>query len=251
MANVAVLWFRRDAGIGVVTGEANCVTVRNSFEGAFLQPKVIAQILRWFGDVFFAGVTLRLIGLMTDGTALRWSVFLFLERSVNQPSAIFAGQVETDYINVFVVRKSHAEFRNELSSFQFRIGNVAEAGKKPASGIARAYCDVTVRANGRRRPLARKELLPVAIQTRRVLGKIGDVGKGRVALAYFLPILCRNLVTGIASEFLSNGMGLMRKLRIVDARRFWRGDFFLRARTLRSLRFNAARAGSGRDEEKY
>jgi len=251
VTHVAVLRLRRDTGIGAVTGEANCVTVRNRFERSFFQPKVVAQILRRFGDVLFAGISLRLIGLVTDGTALRWSVFLFLERGVDQPTATLAGPVETDDINVFVVRKADAEFRNKLTSFEFSIANVAETGKKPASGIARAYRDVTVRTNGRRRPLARKELRAVAIQTRRMLGKIGDVWKGRVARPYFLPILCRNLVAGVASEFLSDGMSLMRKLCIVDAWSFWRGDFFLRARALRSLRFSPARAGSGRDEGKH
>ena len=96
---------------------------------------------------------------------------------------------------MFVVRKTDAEFRNELAPFLRRIVNVAEAGKQITTGIAGTDRDVTVRAYRRRRSLARKELLAVAIQTGRVLGKITDIGKGRISFAHFLPILCRNFVT--------------------------------------------------------
>src|SRR5205807_3428485 len=99
----------------------------------------------------------------------------------------------------------------------------------PARGIARTDRDVTVRTNGRRRAFARKELFAVTIQTRRVLWEIRDVGKCRVSFTHFLPILRRDLMTGIAGQLLCDDVSLMRELCVIDFR-FWRNCTFLRSR---------------------
>ena len=71
MTHLAILRFRRDSRIGIVTSETDRVTVRNRLERALFQPESVADPFRWFRYVFFAGISLRLISLMADGTALR------------------------------------------------------------------------------------------------------------------------------------------------------------------------------------
>ena len=191
---------------------------------------------------------------MANGTTLWWPVLLFLlECGVYQPPAIFDPRVEANHVQMLVMRKADAEFRDKLAPFPRRIDNVTQTRKQPATGVARTYRNMAVRTNKGRRSLARKELLPVTTQTGGVFGKISYIGKGSIALAHFLPILRRNLMTGITSELLSDGMGLMRKLRIVDPRCL--GNFalrFLRSRFLRPpLRFNPARACSGSNQKKH
>ena len=75
---------------------------------------------------------------------------------------------------------------------------------------------MTVRADSRRRPLARKELLPMAIEARRVFRKLGYVGKCVVSLAHIFPVLSRKLVTGIAGQLLSRNVSDMGELRIIN-----------------------------------
>ncbi len=60
-----------------------------------------------------------------------------------------------------------------------------------------------------------------------MFGKIADVGKGGVALAHFLPILRRNLVTGVAGELLRQNVSTVRESRVIDARLFVAGNLFL------------------------
>ncbi len=199
VANIAVLWLGRNSGICIVTGEADRMTVWDGFECAFLQPKLVAQIFRRLRHVFITGIALRLISLVTDGTALwRFVLFLFLERHRHEPTAgIFfrTRRVKADDIDVLVMRKPDDKFRNELPSLLRRIVNVAEAGKQPAARVTRTVRDMTVRANHGRGSFARKKLRAMAIQTGRVLGKVADVRECCVAFTYFLPILRRNLVT--------------------------------------------------------
>src|SRR6266540_1405142 len=88
MANIAVLWLGRNSRICIVTGEADRMTVRDGLECAFLQPKIVAQTFWRLRHVFFTGIALRLIRLVTDGTALwRFILFLFLERNRHEPTA--------------------------------------------------------------------------------------------------------------------------------------------------------------------
>jgi len=86
MAGLAILWLRRNTGIGIVTGKADRVAGGNGFERALLQPESITQGLRRLGDVFLAGVALRLISLMTHRTALGRRRLLLLERGSYQPT---------------------------------------------------------------------------------------------------------------------------------------------------------------------
>ena len=236
MANIAVLWHRRNSGICIVTSEADRMTVWDGFECAFLQPKTVAQIFRRLRHVFFTGIALRLIRLVTDGTALLWFVlFLFLERHRHEPTAGISSRprrVKADDIDVLVMRETYTEFRNELSSLLRRIANVAETGKQPAARITRTVCDMAVRTNQGRGSFTRKKLRAMAIQTRSMLGKISYIRKRRVACTYFLRILRGNLMTGAACQLLIYDVSLMRELRVIDARFFWRRDLFLRATTL-------------------
>jgi hypothetical protein len=89
---------------------------------------------------------------------------------------------------------------------------------------------VTVGANDRRGPFTREELRTMTIQTGSVFGKITDIGKGRIALPHFFPILRGKFVTGVAGKLLRNHVSLMRELRIVDLW-FFDGPFFLGALT--------------------
>jgi hypothetical protein len=52
------------------------------------------------------------------------------------------------------------------------------------------------------RTFTREELLPVAIQARRMFGKLGHVRKRGITFTNFLPVFSGNLVTRIAREFL-------------------------------------------------
>jgi hypothetical protein len=47
---------------------------------------------------------------------------------------------------------------------------------------------MAIRADNGRRPLPRKELRAMTIQTRSVFRKICDVLKGRIAFAHILPV---------------------------------------------------------------
>ena len=133
MAGVAVGWRGRNSGIGAVTGEADRMTVRDGLECAFLQPETVTNILWRLGHVFFAGIALRLVSLVTDGTALWWFVlFLFLERHRHEPPAGISSRprrVKADDVDVLVMRETYTEFRNELSRLYLRVRNVAETGK--------------------------------------------------------------------------------------------------------------------------
>ena len=58
----------------------------------------------------------------------------------------------------------------------------------------------------------------MTIETRRVLGKLGDIRKSRIAFTNFLPIRRWKLMTRITCELLIRDMSDVRKLRIVAAR---------------------------------
>ena len=103
---------------------------------------------------------------------------------------------------MLIVWKVHYELGDKVAALLRRIRNVAEAGKQETGSVARAIVDMTVRADRWGRPLARKELFAMTIQTRRVLRKLGHIREGRISLAYFLPITGWELVTGIAGQLL-------------------------------------------------
>jgi len=90
---------------------------------------------------------------------------------------------------MLIVRKADAKFRNKFSSLLRRILNIAKAGKQPAARLPWTDSNMAVRANCGRRPLTRKKLRAMAIQTGGMLGKISDISERFVAFAYILPIL--------------------------------------------------------------
>src|SRR5262249_25516298 len=182
-----------------MTGETDGMAVGDGFEAPLLEPEIVAQIRRRFGCVFFVRSALWLVGLMADRTALRYvgfrSLRLLLPRDGRQAPALIARpQSRFNYIDVFVVRKVDHEFAAIGSSGFNSVSNVTETGKKKPGGIARRDVNMAVRADGRCRSLAGKKLLAVTIEAGLMFRKLGDVRKGRVALAYLIPILRRNLV---------------------------------------------------------
>src|SRR6266568_3995765 len=54
MAQVAVAGRWRDSQIRIMTTEADCVTSRRCLERALLQPKIVVDVFRRLGDIFFA-----------------------------------------------------------------------------------------------------------------------------------------------------------------------------------------------------
>src|SRR5262245_2765776 len=93
---------------------------------------------------------------------------------------------------------------------------------------------MAIRTDRRRGPLARKKLCAVAAQTSRMLGNIGDIGKGSVALAHLLPVFRWNFMTGVTGELLPDGVGGMRETGVINFRFGW-GFGLARSRTLRSF----------------
>ena len=104
-------------------------------------------------------------------------------------------------VGVLVVRERDVKIGNERLSFRRMQEWLAETRKRITRGIERRCFDMTVATDARYGSFTRKELLAVTTETRRMLGKLGDIGKRSVALAHFLPVLRRKLVTGIAREF--------------------------------------------------
>jgi hypothetical protein len=76
---------------------------------------------------------------------------------------------------------------------------------------------VAIRTNAWRGSLAREELLPVAIETRRMFRKLGHIGKSSFAFANFFPVGSRKLVARIACQLFFGDVSSMGKLRIVSA----------------------------------
>ena len=141
MTGIAVLCFRRNPRIGVMTCEANSVTVWNRFKRTLFQPKTVSEIFRSFSYVFLAGISLRLISSVTYRTTRRrFLLLLFLEGRIHEPASISTcvGKSQTSHnIDMLIVRKTNCELRNEFASLQFRIRNIAETRKKPTSCFSR------------------------------------------------------------------------------------------------------------------
>ena len=103
--------------------------------------------------------------------------------------------VATDYFEMGFMRKMYCKLANEIPAWARGTGNVPETRKQETHSIARRHCDVAIRADCRRRPFSRKELLPVTIKASCMFGKLGDIRKRGIAFTNFLPVLSRNLVT--------------------------------------------------------
>jgi hypothetical protein len=113
---------------------------------------------------------------------------------------------------VFVVREVDAKLGDRIER------RFTETRKRASSSIEWSDFDVTVRTDPRRRSLTREELLSMTIQTRRMLGKLGDVRKGRVAFANLFPVFGGKLMTRVTREFLFADVSGMRKVGVVDPR---------------------------------
>src|SRR5438270_8197815 len=121
MTQVTVSGCRWDSQIGVVTTETDCMTVRCRLKCAFLQPKVVAKILRRRAGIFLLRFALWLISLVANRTAFwRPFLFLFLKRNHHKQSIeIRPRAIEAHDIQMFVMREPDAKFRNEFSPFEF------------------------------------------------------------------------------------------------------------------------------------
>ena len=76
---------------------------------------------------------------------------------------------------------------------------------------------MAIGANARRWPLAREELLPVAIDAGLVFRKLSYILKRRVTLSDRVPVLGRKFVAGTALELLVGDVSGVGKLRVVNA----------------------------------
>lgn len=113
--------------------------------------------------------------------------------------------------------KMHRKLADGIPSRARRIGHVSQARKQESHSVARCYCNVAVGADGWRRPFARKELLAVTIQARRMLGKFGDVLESSVTFTHFLPVGSGKLVACIASQLLFRDVSRMGEFGVVYA----------------------------------
>ena len=203
-----------NSGVGVVTSEASRMTVGNCLESALLQPECIAQILWRLGHILFAGFTLRLISLMTNGAVGRGR-FLLLAAERNSNERRFCGsswRLATDYLKMSFMREIYGELAAEVSLRLCRVRDVAQTRKQKTRTVARSYGNMAVGADFRCRSLAREELLAVAIQTCAMLRKFGDVWKSCLPFTNFLPIRSRELVAGITGKLFFCDVSGVRKV---------------------------------------
>ena len=158
---------------------------------------------------------------MTNRTVRRRFLLLSVfPRNRNEPCGpiFFEGRrIVTDYLQMGFVWEMNCKLAGAVPSWFCSISHVAETRKQESHGIAWRYCDVAIRTNLWRRSLAREKLLPVAIETRRMLRKLGHIGKSSLAFANFFPVGSGKLVARIACQFLFGDVSSMRKVRIVSA----------------------------------
>ncbi len=178
----------RNSQIRIVARETGGVTIGDCLECALLKPKRIVQILWRWGYVFFVRLSLWLVSLMTDGAILR--CFFLLPANVDESCfAVNLRPVKTNDIEMFVVREADLKLGYRLALLMLRGRDIAKTGKQIPCSVARRYFDMAVGANNGSRPFTREELLPMTIETTRVLRKIRDVRNRRLSFADFLPIL--------------------------------------------------------------
>ena len=213
MTGLTVRGRGRYSGFGVVTSEASGMTVWNRLDRALLQPECIAQLLRRLGHVLFAGFTLRLIRLMTNGTVC-WRLFrlLALVLNCNELRSGRSWAATTDYLQMSFMREIYGELAAEVSLRLCSVCDVAQTRKQETGSIARRYRDVAIGADSRGRPFTREELLPVAIQAGAMFRKFRDVLKSGLTFTNFLPVRRREFVAGIAGELFFGDVSRMRKV---------------------------------------
>ena len=134
----------------------------------------------------------------TNGMAIGFcfDLFLFIK--------LMAGS--TFLVLVLVMRKVNCKLRDVVSRKLAGVRNVTKTRKQKARRISRRHLHVTIGTDPGSWSLTREELLSVAIQTRCMFGKFGDVRKRRIAFADLLPVVGGKLVTRVTPEFLFGHM---------------------------------------------
>src|SRR5688572_16806098 len=200
-----------------MASETSGMTVRNCFEGALLKPECIAEILRRLCFIFFARFALRLIRLMTN-PAVGCRLFLLPAFPQGAYEPWFnKGRVTTNYLEMSFVWKMNSKLADRIPPWPRSVSHVSETRKQEPHCVARRYCNVAILADGGGWSFARKELLPVTIQTRRMGGKLSNVLESSVALTDFLPVCSWKLVARIARQLLFCDVSSMRKLCVIYA----------------------------------
>ena len=199
-----------------MAGKTFRMAVWNCLEGALLQPERLAQVFRRLGKVLFARLPLRLISLMTDWTVRRRLFLLLTLPRRRYERRLGKVPVATNDVEMSLVRKIYGELADCISSRPGRISHVSQARKQEPYSIARRYCDVAIRADLGRRPFAREELLPVAIKTCRMLGKLGDILESVVALSHLLPVGTGKFVAPSTRQLLFRDVSSMRKRGVIS-----------------------------------
>jgi len=159
----------------VVTAKALTMRQRQRLERSLLQPERVTVILWRLDNEFLIRITLRLISLVAGRAIISAAVL------------------------VFVMRESDSEIRNKFFSPCRRPKRSAQTGKRKARRITRTCFDVAIRTDPRRGSFAREELPAMAVDTRLVIGKLSNIGKG-ILFADDIPVLRRKFVTGLAFE---------------------------------------------------
>ena len=184
----------------------------NRLEGPFLQPERVAKIFRRLGHILFAAVALRLIRLMANTAVRGWLLLLLVFPRDGNELWLDKRSNATHHFQVSLMWKVYSELADEISSWPGSVVDVAQTRKQESHSVARRNRDVAIRTDLWRGPLAREELLPVAIETRSVLGKLGHVGKSSVAFANFFPIGGGNFVARITRQLFFRDVSGVRKL---------------------------------------
>ena len=114
------------------------------------------------------------------------------------------------------MRKEDAKLGNKIDRLRCREKRFAQTRKRVTRSIDRRGLHVTVRTDPGSRSLAREELLSMAVQTRRMFGKLSHIRKS-VAFADFFPVPGGKLVTRVTREFLFSNVSGMRKAGVLRA----------------------------------
>src|SRR5687767_4375317 len=146
-----------------MTGKTLRMTNRDSFERSFFQPECVAQFRGRLSYIFVGGITLRLVGLMTNRATFlaRYFGFWVGKRRFSPLSVpIF---VPADDFDVLVVGEKDLKIGHVSFSFHSRIENFSRIRKRMSRAITRRRICMTNRTNNGRR--ASEKLLTMAVQT--------------------------------------------------------------------------------------
>src|ERR1700730_3574645 len=132
-----------------MAAKSDRMAIRRRLERAFLEPETVSEILRRLVRFLFVRLSLRLIGLMTDRTALWFRGFflLLLPADSDEARSSYARHnwsIKANNSRFFAVREADLEFRAQLSSLQASHGDISETRKQKTRRIARRYVHMTV-----------------------------------------------------------------------------------------------------------